>query len=460
MPDCHQDSNQIIDKTDKKQVLLVHCEIYSPTTTVNDRPPTTGSALFREEALRAQSPSTFSPILLLPRAGHWWLAALSALLALALLSFLFLGSYTRHTAVTGQLQPSAGLVRVYTPQAGVVLSKKVTEGQLVHQGDVLFVISSDRADVQSRQIEAGIGDQVDQRRQSLQSEIERNRHDQAQELEQLDQQNRQLRAEADTVAQQIEQQRQRLAIAQDSRDRYQNLVKQDFVAREQLQQKELELSEQQSRLQALQRDALTVQGKLLNLQREAQTTRTRLANQNAELQRQISLSTQELAEVDARRQVVVTAPQTGLATLVDGDPGQLAELSRPLLYVIPQGSSLQAKLLAPSRSIGFVKPGQKVLLRYAAFPYQKFGHFEGVVSSVSASAYSANDTTPSSGKEGALSEPVYLITVQLAQQSVPAYGQTVALQPGMRVDAEILQERRHLYEWLLEPLYSVSGKLP
>ena len=46
----------------------------------------------------------------------------------------------------------------------------------------------------------------------------------------------------------------------------------------------------------------------------------------------------------------------------------------PLLSILPAGSKLEAQLFTPSRSIGFVRVGQQVLLRYQAFPYQKFGH--------------------------------------------------------------------------------------
>ncbi|MET5012441.1 secretion protein HlyD, partial [Burkholderia pseudomallei] len=30
---------------------------------------------------------------------------------------------------------------------------------------------------------------------------------------------------------------------------------------------------------------------------------------------------------------------------------------------------------------------------------------------------------------------------------------------GMALQADVLQERRRLYEWVLEPLYSLTGKL-
>ena len=40
-----------------------------------------------------------------------------------------------------------------------------------------------------------------------------------------------------------------------------------------------------------------------------------------------------------------------------------------------------------------------------------------------------------------------------------AYGNAQPLQAGMVVEADVLQEKRKLYEWVLEPLYSLTGKL-
>ena len=55
-------------------------------------------------------------------------------------------------------------------------------------------------------------------------------------------------------------------------------------------------------------------------------------------------------------------------------------------------------------------------------------------------------------------EPVFAIQVRLRSASVLANGQTRPLQAGMRLEADILQERRKLYEWVLEPLYSVTRR--
>lgn len=383
----------------------------------------------------------------------------SAVLGIAVVAFLTLGTYTRRATVTGQLVPSAGVIRVHTPQAGVVLEKNVAEGQLVKKGDVLYVLSSDRQGSGSREIQADIGQQVDERRRSLQAEIERNRQAEAGEISHLERRAATLRSEGQAIQNQIAQQRIRLKLAEDARKRYQGLADQDYIAREQLFQKEAELTEQQSRLQALERDALVSQRELSTTVREIENTRVRYVNQNALLQRSISSTQQELTEVEAKRRVVITAPEAGRATLVAAEVGQAVDGTRALLNLVPADAKLEARLYAPSRTVGFVRPGDTVLLRYQSFPFQKFGQPEGVVTSVSNNAVTSTELAGFQIPDVPPGEPVYAIVVRLKEQNVTAYGKAWPLSAGMRLDADILQETRRLWEWMLEPLYSVTGSM-
>ena len=52
-----------------------------------------------------------------------------------------------------------------------------------------------------------------------------------------------------------------------------------------------------------------------------------------------------------------------------------------------------------------------------------------------------------------------MIKVKLDKQSIRVYGEEKPLQIGMVVEADVLHERKKLYEWALDPLYSISGKL-
>lgn len=123
---------------------------------------------------------------------------------------------------------------------------------------------------------------------------------------------------------------------------------------------------------------------------------------------------------------------------------------------------LQAHLYAPSRTAGFVQPGQTVWLRYAAYPYQKFGLAQGEVFDVSRTPIASQDLP--FGQQQALSqaaqstEPLYRITVNLVSQIIHAYGRSQLLKPGMALEADVAQDRRAVWEWVLEPLLAVATK--
>lgn len=97
-----------------------------------------------------------------------------------------------------------------------------------------------------------------------------------------------------------------------------------------------------------------------------------------------------------------------------------------------------------------------MLLRYQAFPYQKFGHQLGEVTQISRSALSSSELNALVGRSSDR-ESLYRVTVKLMRQKLTAYGRPEPLKPGMLLEADILGERRRLIEWIFEPLYSLRG---
>jgi membrane fusion protein len=150
----------------------------------------------------------------------------------------------------------------------------------------------------------------------------------------------------------------------------------------------------------------------------------------------------------------VAAPANGIVTGIAAVVGQLVDNSAPLAFIVPGGSRLRAELYAPSRAVGFISVGEDVLLRYESFPYQKFGHYRGTVEAVSQTAVPSVRAAEAVG-----AEPVYQVVVALESQNVVAYGVPRELRAGMAVEADVLLETRRLYEWVLEPLYSLRGRV-
>ena len=55
-------------------------------------------------------------------------------------------------------------------------------------------------------------------------------------------------------------------------------------------------------------------------------------------------------------------------------------------------------------------------------------------------------------------EPLYRITVALQRNSVQAFGQAQPLKAGMTLEADVIQDRRAIWEWVLEPLLAARQR--
>lgn len=411
--------------------------------------------LFRIEAIQHRQSHWLGSVLLLRPISFALWTAFAITVATAVLVFLFLGTYAKKSRVMGFLQPERGIVKVHPREAGTILERHVLEGQQVNRGDVLFVLSGERTSSQQPEVHASIGRHLESRKQSLQNDL-------AQQQRLLDQQAQALRARITSLqreAAQLEReaalQIRRVKSFENQLENYKRLHEQNFFSSLALQQKQDELLEQQSRLHALTRARMGLARDLASLQAELRELPIRAETQYANIARTITATEQEITENEARRQTVVRAPQSGVATAVLAEVGQLATGQVPLLSIVPTDSKLIAHLFAPSSAIGFISSGQQVLLRYQAFPYQKFGQQSGKVMSISRTALPQTEL-PFSTPSGA--EPLYRIEVALDSQNVKTYGQLQALQAGMQLEADVVLDTRRLIEWVFEPLYSLTGR--
>jgi membrane fusion protein len=189
---------------------------------------------------------------------------------------------------------------------------------------------------------------------------------------------------------------------------------------------------------------------------EAQLALARAQVQLSALDAQAAALEQENLERGLQYHAAIVAPSDGVVATVLVERGQMVTPGTPLLAIIPAESPLEAHLYAPSRSIGFVHAGQQVLLRYLAYPHQKFGMHRASVVAVSRNPMAPTDLgfTPTDGSR----EPLYRIKARLDTQAIAAYGRLEPLQPGMQVEADILLDRRRLIEWIFEPLLGLAGR--
>lgn len=413
------------------------------------------SGLFRPEVIENQQRQWLGSIQLLrPVSLHvlTWLA----LVAVGVVAcYLWFGEYTRKARVTGVLAPEQGLIRLVAPQRGTVLESRVAEGMAVRRGDVLYVLAPDAADVSG-----GIRESLGARERSLRGAAQQQADLERERAAAID---REIATSAGELAQIDAEARlheQRLALAQQALTRLESLRADNFISSAQVQAKHEELLGLRAQAQALQRQRAAQLREIEQLKARRRELPLQTQVVQGELERDLAEIAQQQAENQLRQRIEIRAPQDGTVSGVLAQPGQAVNESIALASLLPADARLQAHLFAPSSAVGFVRPEQRVLLRYQAFPYQKFGLQAGQVAQVARAPLQASELSgaslPKSVGDG---EPLYRITVTLDRQAVAAYGRDQALAPGMQLEADVLLDRRRLIEWLFEPLFGLAQRV-
>jgi membrane fusion protein len=416
--------------------------------------------LFRREAVAHSFERTCGTVLLAQPKSSFVLTAIFSSVALTVVAFFACATYTRKAHVPGVLVPSDGIIRVSPMQTGVIAERRAHDGQTVRTGDVLFVLTSERTSPTQGEVNRTISSLLQSRRHSVREEETQQRAQSSERIATARRHVEMLVTDLERVEQQIALQERRVALAEEAVERLTELQASHFVSASQVQERQAESIDQHQHLYDLQRvraadtrDLAAARGDIHDLQLQEQ-------RDHEAAERTITDLEQDLIENEAQRALLVRAPHDGTVTAITVTPGQPVSSDQTLASIIPDGSPLEADLYAPTRAVGFIQSGMAVVLHYPAFPYQKFGQFRGIVAEVSRTTMRSDESTllgvplPGSGDE-----PLYRIRVRLERQSVSAYGREQPLRSGMALDASILLEKRHLYEWVLDPAFSVAGRL-
>lgn len=411
-------------------------------------------SLFRQEVLDAKQRPALGEILLARPISLAFFVGLALIVFFTLVAFLVWGEYTRKERLRGRIVLTQGLSKVYSPLVGTVVSKTVQEGQKVVKGQPLYVVSIERMTSKGGTQEA-IGGQIIRQRDSLKAQLVLQHRVFKEEEDALNKRLVELEKQRSQLHREIDTQTKRVALTDASFARFRELSNASFISPIQLSEREQQKLEQEARLQQLQRTETGLQTEIGTVMSALRNAPLNARNQLAGIERSISTSEQEDLANEARREVTIFATQDGTATAVLSEIGQTVTPQTLMLSLLPVNARFDAHLYAPSRAIGFLTGTETVQLRYDAFPYQKFGQYGGKIRSISRAALSSAELQ----LENAAPETLYRITVTLDQQSVVAYGKQTQLQDGMALEADVLLDTRKLYEWVLLPLYSMTGKL-
>lgn len=139
--------------------------------------------------------------------------------------------------------------------------------------------------------------------------------------------------------------------------------------------------------------------------------------------------------------LTLTAPVAGtVQQLAIHTLGGVVTTAQALMEIVPS-DTLRVKAIIQNRDVGFVREGQPVVVKVAAFPYTHYGYLTGTVVEL------ANDAAKDK-KHGS----VFVAYVRLSSDRMLIDQRWVSLTPGMTVSAEITTGRRRVISYFLGPL--------
>ena len=246
-----------------------------------------------------------------------------------------------------------------------------------------------------------------------------------------------------------------LPIAQTMSARYDRLRAEGFVSEMFALERVRDSIEREQDLKAQRHTVAALRASLQQANRQLdQVTsgeRRQLHAERADAQAQAARLREELDKQLVRReQIELAAPQAGIVKeLAIRTIGGVVGAGTVLVTIVPSGEPLEAEVLVRNEDAGFVRPGQRVQLKIAAFPFQKYGLLDATVLRVGPDA---SDTAPGKNGMDTSASGYYRARLELGTQSLPFDGSRLALVSGMTAVAEIHLGHRPVLDYLFGPV--------
>jgi membrane fusion protein len=411
--------------------------------------------LFRDEALQAKRDAWIGRVQVSQPLSAKVVALVGVGLLVLTIFYTILGHYTRRVNAAGNLLPRDGLLNLSSNVAGIVASSRVVEGQRVKKGELLFVIDREANSVAGPTVGRVI-ESLTQQKALLQQQRDLRKSTAQAEKEALEAEIQNEDAQHAELGQHIALNEESLQRLKAKNDQLAEAVKNHIISNAAFQM------QNNAYLDIVARQGTDKQSYLQTEGRIAQA-KANLADFDVKTQQAINAIDENILDVEqkvqeneAKQSLYVLAPADGILTGLQVHVGQGVEPNTTLVTLLPNSGKMEANLFVDSSAIGFVRVDEPVLLRYAAFPFQKFGLYSGKVTELTRAPVTEDAGHPrSSNDEGSL----YRIVVVPDLPYVLVDGKQQRLEAGMQVEASIDLDRRHLYEWIFEPFYRVQQSI-
>ncbi|AGO56069.1 microcin H47 secretion protein MchE [Serratia plymuthica 4Rx13] len=397
--------------------------------------------------------------ILLPGIPFWAMAGLCFFFIVAFLSFIIAGTYTRRVNVTGEISTYPRAANVYSGVQGVVVKQFVTEGQEIKSGDPIYQIDvskSTRSGVVSDNKRQDIDNQLERITQII-SRLESNKKA---TLDMLEKQRAQYTAAFQRSTDILRRAQEGIHIMKENMENYRRYQTRGLINKDQLSDQVALYYQQQNNLLGLSSQNEQNALQITALESQIHTQAAEFDNQIYQMELQRYDLQKEMLNIDADGTIIVRVLADGRVDSLSVTVGQMVNVGDSLLQIIPHKIDHYALVLwVPNDAIPYIATGDKVNVRYDAFPAEKFGQFAGTVSVISKAPASPQEMLTYQGAPKAAlttAVPYYKVIVRPEKQVIVYNRKRLSLENGMKAQSTLFLEKRSIYQWMLSPFYDMK----
>ncbi|HVB69605.1 MAG TPA: HlyD family type I secretion periplasmic adaptor subunit, partial [Acetobacteraceae bacterium] len=175
----------------------------------------------------------------------------------------------------------------------------------------------------------------------------------------------------------------------------------------------------------------------------------------------LSDARQQLRKAELRRQLVVLrADRAGtVLTIAKVSVGAVVQSGEKLITLTPADAPLEIEANILGSDAGYVHLGDKVAIKFATFPYTRYGLAYGTLRLVSSNSFTEMPGQEASGAVPPPASGVPYYRARLSIDKVALHGTPPGfhLTPGMPVEADIKVGRQTVLRYLLEQVLPVAN---
>jgi len=415
--------------------------------------------VFRKDAVENRKMKWRGRAILLPGIPLWLSMLGCVFFITAFMTFIILGSYTRRVNVSGEIATCPRAVNIYSGSQGFVVKQFTHEGQIIKKGDPIYqldVSKSTRSGVVSENKRRNIENQL-LRVDNITSQLKISKKTTLSTLEKQHlQYSNAFRRSSDIIRRAEE----GIRIMKDNMDNYRKYQAKGLINNDQLTNQVALYYQQQNNLLNLigqnEQNALQI----TSLESQFQTQAAEFDNRIYQMELQRYELQKELLDTDMGGGIIIRALSDGIIDSLSVTVGQMVNVGDSLLQITPKNIERYYLIIwVPNDAVPYIAVGDKVNIRYEAFPAEKFGQFSATVTTITRTPASTQEMLTYQGSpKNTLdaSIPWYKVIVKPEKQVISYNGKPLYLENGMKAQSTLFLEKRKIYQWMLSPFYDMK----